>query len=738
MWVTSPIGKPVSDKENPSINEVDLREDAPPTATGTAVSIPDIEDISHDDSAFIRRVFETVKEVEFRAPPQPPSRGLTGPDAKLQKLRETIRRHERDLARVRYVWGIKDRRIQQVDGIIEQHRARQEQSDRRYDQIMEQAQRAAQESKARSAQLESRIDEQHHKEVDQLRAMDNLRQEHLAQVKELGKRIQNDTQKTEAYVSDVQQRMQDTADAFNKLRNQSADEILKLERQLRSTEERGHHEKEQHLKQVSQRKDEHQDSIQKLRVEFLGEKQNWDEEQKRERQEQGQVLLTHQEKATSERAALLANHNEALTQKDTDYREMETRHASERESLIASHATALAVKDKAYQAMEAKLQDTFEKLQHEHAQTDSSMQAQHHAERETLNAQHTKTLSEKDESYGALENQHRLEREALIAQHAEALAQKNEAHKEEEKQHHSSRERSQSSHARELLAKEKALADFREQHDTMLMSLRKDFDQERLRWEQEKESQQAGFEGEIRRIWAEHTHLLEDFEVRRASDGEQMAGALNEVAASMGQSQDMMRGQLEQSYEGFSQQLDKQRAEHLEVISQSNAHSEQIQQSLRQELQLQSDKHSSQEGELNQALKRQREKSENDREEFQRQAQQSVDTLQGRLDEQESRFLQELNRKDAEHARALGLVSNEAQQARKTLEAQLSQKAGNMMAGFDNHNAVTPSSRERRTSATHGEIGQDLAGSSQAKTRRSDTIAAPLDFDDTPVTGAKG
>ncbi len=198
---------------------------SPPSSARVAVGVPDFADALPEDQEFIRRCFAAVKHVDFRSPPPPPPRGLSGFDKKIHDLRENVRRLERDLARVGHVWAIKQRRVDEVENIIDAERARREQSDHRYAQIKEQATRAAAENRAELAALTAK-----------LQALEAVRQEqstqittHSARITQLEEEVQREQNEKQSLSEDFRAKMGEAEAAFNALRQKSGDEITRLQ-----------------------------------------------------------------------------------------------------------------------------------------------------------------------------------------------------------------------------------------------------------------------------------------------------------------------------------------------------------------------------------------------------------------------------------------------------------------------------------------------------------------------------
>lgn len=79
--------------------------------------------LSSDDVEFIGKVFAQVRHVDFKAPVPEGNPRLTGIDKKLFGLREQVRKLERDLARVSFVWCLKQ---SEIDSAAEWVRAKDE------------------------------------------------------------------------------------------------------------------------------------------------------------------------------------------------------------------------------------------------------------------------------------------------------------------------------------------------------------------------------------------------------------------------------------------------------------------------------------------------------------------------------------------------------------------------------------------------------------------------------------
>ena len=96
----------------PSLGDQDVIEDLDPLGPPSAppAQLP-ASKVTSDDLEFVERAFAQVEHVDFRAPTTPPKGRLTGIDKKLFDLREQVRRLERELARVGYIWTQKQEDI---------------------------------------------------------------------------------------------------------------------------------------------------------------------------------------------------------------------------------------------------------------------------------------------------------------------------------------------------------------------------------------------------------------------------------------------------------------------------------------------------------------------------------------------------------------------------------------------------------------------------------------------------
>ncbi|MEZ4271340.1 MAG: hypothetical protein R3C68_07880 [Myxococcota bacterium] len=202
--------------------EVAQGKSSPPSTMRLAVAVPDFEDITAQDQAFIAHVFDTVKDVDFRAPPPAPTRGLTGLDKKINDLRESVRRIERELARVGSIWRIKQRRIEQVEGIISAETARREQSDQRYEQMRDQASRSAESHRQETERLNEQIDTLQECKSGLEADISRLMGEHTAHVADLQAQIAALETAKEAMHQDFCQKIDQAERAFNQLREQSS------------------------------------------------------------------------------------------------------------------------------------------------------------------------------------------------------------------------------------------------------------------------------------------------------------------------------------------------------------------------------------------------------------------------------------------------------------------------------------------------------------------------------------
>ncbi len=131
------------DEEPEVIDEAQLVESAPPPRKlGEAGLV--FEEITIEDAEFIQRVFAQVRDVDFRTQLPPPARKPpAGMDKKMQFLRDKVRELERDLARVGFIWRVKQQQFDAVDQIVRTKEQERASAVQRYEQMKDQATRAA-------------------------------------------------------------------------------------------------------------------------------------------------------------------------------------------------------------------------------------------------------------------------------------------------------------------------------------------------------------------------------------------------------------------------------------------------------------------------------------------------------------------------------------------------------------------------------------------------------------------
>lgn len=139
-------------------------------------------EITAEDEAFIRRVFQQVRDIDWRGVPPPPSRAAAGMDKKMAVLRDQVRKLEREMARVGYIWAVKWAQVEKVDAILAGKEAERQTATARYEQIKAQGTRAAQAHKRELEVVARRIQDleaQVAQWQDKLRALDSQKQQEL-------------------------------------------------------------------------------------------------------------------------------------------------------------------------------------------------------------------------------------------------------------------------------------------------------------------------------------------------------------------------------------------------------------------------------------------------------------------------------------------------------------------------------------------------------------------------------
>ena len=105
-----------------------------PPSLGVTSPNPIQSSLSSDDVEFIGKVFAQVRHVDFKAPAPEGNPRLTGIDKKLFGLREQVRKLERDLSRVSFVWSLKQ---SEIDSAADWVRAKDEELIRAKNQLNE-------------------------------------------------------------------------------------------------------------------------------------------------------------------------------------------------------------------------------------------------------------------------------------------------------------------------------------------------------------------------------------------------------------------------------------------------------------------------------------------------------------------------------------------------------------------------------------------------------------------------
>src|SRR5207247_3777269 len=117
-------------------------------------------DISSEHAESATRVFSQVKDVDFRSPlPPMPKKAPAGLEKKMEFLRGKVRELERDLARVGHIWRVKSTRIAEVERIITAKDAERDGFAQRYQQMRDQATRAAAQAHSDGEALNARLRE---------------------------------------------------------------------------------------------------------------------------------------------------------------------------------------------------------------------------------------------------------------------------------------------------------------------------------------------------------------------------------------------------------------------------------------------------------------------------------------------------------------------------------------------------------------------------------------------------
>ncbi len=208
-----------------------------PLAEADVQFVASAEDISAEDQAFIDRVFDSVRDVEFVSPPPPPPKNLTGVDKKMQSLRDTVRRLERELARVGHIWRIKQKRVAEVDSIIQNEASARQQADHKLAQTKEHAARAAAAARAEIDRLQQQLAQLGAEKVEQARDFEKRDEARAAEIAKLEERIAKEEREKASVVADAKHKLEQAQTVFKDLRDKSTQVIAALEAQVRKLEE---------------------------------------------------------------------------------------------------------------------------------------------------------------------------------------------------------------------------------------------------------------------------------------------------------------------------------------------------------------------------------------------------------------------------------------------------------------------------------------------------------------------
>ncbi len=196
-------------------------EGAPPVIR-TRTELPDISAITLEDREFIKRVFNQVKDVDFRsAPPPPPRKNLAGLDKKMQFLRDRVRELERDLARVGWIWSIKQRQVDAVDQVLESKENERASAVARYTTLRDQAAASAQTFRTEETRLNNMINEGVANASRLEGENAGLRQEMEATVEDLKSAIEREQEEKNNLIADFRNKIETAQAAFNQLRDTS-------------------------------------------------------------------------------------------------------------------------------------------------------------------------------------------------------------------------------------------------------------------------------------------------------------------------------------------------------------------------------------------------------------------------------------------------------------------------------------------------------------------------------------
>lgn len=235
----------VSDVED----EADIVEDVEPALTATPppprsqlLAKLDLPEITPEDREFVSRVFHQVRDVDFRSsPPPPPRKGLGGVDKKMATLRYRVGELERDLARVGFVWNTKQKEVEAVEQIIHNKEQERQQALTRYEQIRDQATKAASQHHGEADTLRSSVAQLESQKSALEKQLAELRQKHEYMSVDLHGRIVKLEQERNNLVSDFRNKIEAAQTAFYQLKEGSTRAISDAESRAKGLElELGH------------------------------------------------------------------------------------------------------------------------------------------------------------------------------------------------------------------------------------------------------------------------------------------------------------------------------------------------------------------------------------------------------------------------------------------------------------------------------------------------------------------
>lgn len=196
-----------------------------PPSLGPHGSNPIQSSLSSDDVEFIGKVFAQVRHVDFKAPTPEGNPRLTGIDKKLFGLREQVRKLERDLARVSFVWGLKQ---SEIDSAAEWVRSKDEEllrSQKHLEEASDKLSSVEEELVAVRTQTTTEKNELDEKIADLQDESKNLKLNLLALRDELDKEREDWAAQIESAREDSSKKLEQAADEFQ--RSQRAYDALK-------------------------------------------------------------------------------------------------------------------------------------------------------------------------------------------------------------------------------------------------------------------------------------------------------------------------------------------------------------------------------------------------------------------------------------------------------------------------------------------------------------------------------